>query len=257
MLFAIDIGNTNVVFGLYEHKKLIFDWRISTDKNKTSDEYGLIFKQVYDFAKIKPKDIEATIICSVVPNLESTFKRAIERYLDQKPIIIDKDTKMNISNGYEYPGEVGADRLVNACAVIDKFGGPAIIVDIGTAISIDFIDEKGCYLGGAIAPGLGISSEALFLKTAKLPKIDLDVPKSVIGKNTRDSIQSGMVFGFIALIDGIIEKMLKERNLKPEDVQIIGTGGYSLLIANNSQYIAHVDKMITLDGLALLYELNK
>ncbi|MDO5754616.1 MAG: type III pantothenate kinase [Tissierellia bacterium] len=257
MLLVIDIGNTNIVFGIFDQKELFFDWRISTDKHKTSDEYGLVFQQIFTFAGIAPEEIKETIICSVVPNLMSTFVRACERYLKVHPFIVDTNMKMNIKNKYHNPKEVGADRLVNAVAAVEKYGGPIIIVDIGTAITFDYINRENEYLGGAIFPGIGISSEALFLKTAKLPKVELELPQSVIGTTTIDSIQSGLVYGYIGLIDQIIHRIMEEEQLKEDEVEIIGTGGYSLLIAKNSKYIGKVDKMITLDGLRLIYEMNK
>ena len=256
MLLVIDIGNTNIHYGIYD-EKLLLDWRISTDRQKTSDEYGLNFLQILNQAHIEKIDIRNVMIASVVPDLNSTFQRASNRYLEIDPLFVDTNFKMNISNCYHTKESVGADRLVNACQVVEKYGTPAIIVDLGTAITFDYISEKQEYIGGVIAPGIGISSQALFQKTSRLPKVELENPDFVVGKNTNDSIQSGFVHGFIGLIDSIIEKILEEQKLKEEETQIIATGGYSLLISKQSKYIQNIDRTLTLDGLYKLFQWNR
>lgn len=255
MLLAIDIGNTNIHVGIYK-KDLLFDWRISTDLKKTSDEYGLNFQQILNQAHFKVEDITSILIASVVPDLNSTLSRALRRFLKVVPQFVDSSFKMNVKNIYHPKEAVGADRLVNACQVVEKYGAPAIIVDLGTALTFDYINKEKEYIGGAIAPGIGISQEALFQKASKLPKVELEKPDFVIGKNTKDSIQSGFVHGFIGLIDGIIENILEEQHLDKDEVEIIATGGYSLLILKQSKYIQTIDKRITLDGLYKLFQLN-
>lgn len=256
MLLAIDIGNTNIVFGVFNNNDLIFEWRISTDKNKTSDEYGLLFKQVFEYSNINDEDIDQIIIGSVVPDLISTVVRAMNRYFNIDPLIVDTDTNLGIVNKYTNPEEVGTDRLINSVAAYNRYKSAAIIVDIGTAISFDYINENGEYLGGAIAPGLGIAAQALFCKTAKLPKIELEKPEHIIGTTTEESMQSGLVNGYIGLVDYIIEKILEEKNKTEDEVKIIATGGFSKLIMQSSKYIQEIDKMITLKGLKIINDLN-
>ncbi len=257
MLLVIDVGNTNIVFGLYEDKELVFDWRTSSDKSKTSDEYGLLFKDFFDFASIDIQKLDDIIISSVVPNLMHTISAACIRYLGKKPIVVNSEIDLGIENKYKNPNEVGADRLVTAVAAYNQYGGPSIIVDIGTAITLDYITKDGEYLGGIIAPGIEISADALFNRTAKLPKIDIALPENVIGKSTRESMQSGLVYGYIGLVDFLISKMLESEGLNEKEVQIIGTGGFAALISNNSKYIQVVDKMLTMEGLRLIYDRNK
>lgn len=257
MLLAIDVGNTNIVLGIYENGKLLYDWRVSSDKSKTSDEYGLLFRDIFEASNIKISCIKDIIISSVVPNLMHSIPAACERYFNIKPLVVDHDTDTGIINKYSDPTEVGADRLVNAAAGYKKYGGPLIIIDIGTAITFDYINKNGEYLGGSIAPGIGISSEALFMKTAKLPKVELEIPKKVIGNTTKSSIQSGFIFGYIGLIDNIVEGIINEMNLKIDDVVVLGTGGYSKLIFKNTKYVKNIDPMLTLEGLKYIYERNK
>lgn len=254
MLLVVDVGNTNIVLGIFCGDRLVYDWRISTDKDKTSDEYGLLLCDILAFHGLDTDDIGEVIIASVVPNLMHTLPAMCNRYFGIEPVVVGTGTRTGINIRYDNPKEVGADRIVNAVAGHDKYGGDMIIVDIGTAITFDVISEKGDYLGGAIAPGIGISSEALFIKTARLPKIELALPKSVIGKNTLESMRSGIVHGYIGLVDNIIKKILEEWGKSPEEVKVIGTGGYSQLIAENSRYIQMIDKMLTLDGLRLVHE---
>ncbi|WP_100065301.1 type III pantothenate kinase [Miniphocibacter massiliensis] len=257
MLLVIDVGNTNIVFGVYLKDELVFDWRISSDKNKTSDEYGLLFKDFFDFASINIEKLDDIIISSVVPNLMHTISAACKRYLGKEPIIVSNEINLGIINKYKNPNEVGTDRLVTAVAAYNNYGGPSIIVDIGTAITLDYINKDGEYLGGIIAPGIEISADALFNKTAKLPKIDLAIPSSIIGRSTRESMQSGLVYGCIGLVDFLIGKMLDSEGLSEKEVQIIGTGGFAALISNNSKYIQLVDKMLALEGLRIIYDRNK
>jgi len=216
-----------------------------------------LFKDFFDFATLDIEQLKDIIISSVVPNLMHTISVACSKYLGKEPIIVSNDIDLGIKNLYKNPNEVGTDRLVTAVGAYEKYGGPSIIVDIGTAITLDYINKNGEYIGGIIAPGIEISADALFNKTAKLPKIDIDIPKRVIGKSTRESMQSGLVFGFIGLIDSLIERILESENLTKDDVRIIGTGGFAALISHNSKYIELVDKMLTMEGLKLIYERNQ
>lgn len=257
MLLVIDVGNTNIVFGIYKGKELLYDWRISTDKDRTSDEYGLIFEQIFKYNGINTWDVENIIISSVVPPLMHTLPAMSQRYFKIDPIVIGPGVKTGMNIRYDNPKEVGADRIVNAVAAYDKYGGPLIIVDFGTAITFCCVNKEGEYIGGAIAPGIKISSEALFLRTAKLPKVEIAKPESVIAKNTVNSIQSGLVFGYIGMVDFIIEKMMEEMNVTPDEIMVVGTGGFSNLIASESKYIKKINKLLTLEGLRIIFDRNK
>lgn len=257
MLLVIDVGNTNIVFGLFDGEELAFDWRIATDKDRTSDEYGLLFKQIFQHNNIDISEIDDVIISSVVPPLMHTLPAASVRYFNKEPIVIGPGVKTGMNIRYDNPKEVGADRIVNAVAAFEKYGGPLIIVDFGTANTFCYVSEDGEYLGGAITPGIRISAEALFLRTAKLPKVELLKPERVVAKNTVNSIQSGLVYGYIGMVDYIIEKMMKEMNVNENEIKVVATGGFSTLIASESRYIKIIDKLLTLDGLRIIYERNK
>ena len=257
MLLVIDVGNTNIVFGIYKDDELLYDWRISTSKDRTSDEYGLVFNQIFQFNGINPKDIKNIIMSSVVPPLMHTIPTMSMRYLGVDPMIVGPDLDTGINIKYDNPDEVGADRIVNAVAGFKKYGGPLIIVDVGTAITFCSISSEGDYLGGIIYPGIKISSEALFMRTAKLPKVEILKPDKVIGKNTASSIQSGLVYGYIGMIDYIIKKMIEEMDTTKEKVTVVGTGGFSNLIASESEYICEIDRLLTLEGLKMIYERNR
>ncbi|HZJ99370.1 MAG TPA: type III pantothenate kinase, partial [Tissierellaceae bacterium] len=249
MLLVIDVGNTHIVFGGFEGKKLIYDWRISSDKEKTSDEYGLLFDQIFQYNGIDRSQVSDIIISSVVPTLMHTLPAMSQRYFNIDPVVIGPGVKTGMNIKYDNPKEVGADRIVNAVAAYERYGGPLIIVDFGTANTFCFVNKEGEYCGGVIAPGIKISSEALFLRTAKLPKVEILKPERVIGKNTIESMQSGLVYGYIGMVDGIIERMIEEMKLNREEVKIISTGGFSTLIGGGSKYIQYSDKFLTLEGL--------
>lgn len=257
MLLAVDVGNTNIVFGIFKGDRLLHNWRISTKKNRTIDEYGLLFQQIIKSSNLDPKDIDDIILSSVVPPLMDTLPSMFKRYFKVDPIIVDLDIETGIKIRYDDPKEVGADRIVNATAAYRKYGGPLIIVDFGTAITFDSISKEGDYLGGAITPGITISTDALFSRTSKLPKVELIKPDRVIGKNTVNSMQAGIVYGYIGLIDYIIKEMLKEMEGEGRKVGIVATGGFAKLIASESRYIEKIDVFLTLDGLKIIYDKNK
>lgn len=257
LLLAIDVGNTNIVFGVYREKKLLNNWRIATERNRTSDEYGLLFEQIFSYHRLDIGNVKNIIISSVVPPLMHTMSAMGSKYFNISPIIVGPGIKTGIDIKYDNPKEVGADRIVNAVGGYSKYGGPLILVDFGTAITFDAISENGDYLGGVITPGVTISMEALFSRTAKLPKVEFAKPARVIGKNTINSIQSGMVYGYVGLVDFIIEKMLEEIPYSSDGIKLVATGGFSELISNESRYISRTDKLLTLEGLRIVYEMNR
>lgn len=257
MLLVIDIGNTNMAFGVFKGDHLEQTWRIATSQVKTSDEYGLIFSQLLSCNGLAPRQISDIIIGSVVPSVMSTIEAACERYLGIIPMVVGQGTKTGLEIRYDNPKEIGADRIINSVAGVKKYGSPLIIVDIGTAITFDTISNEGAFIGGAIAPGIGIASEALFQRASKLPRVELMPPKRVVGKTTVEAMQSGIVLGYIGMIDYIVECIMQEQGWTKDTVRVIGTGGFSKLIASQSRYIEEVDKMITLEGLKIIYERTK
>jgi type III pantothenate kinase len=254
MLLVADIGNTNTVLGVFKEKQLLIDWRIATRKNQTADEYGILIRHLFSLSPLNFQDITDIIIACVVPNILPVIQEMFERYLGLSPMVVGPGIKTGIQILVDNPREVGADRIVNAVAAYDKYGGPTIIVDFGTATTFDVISRKGDYLGGVITPGITISMEALFHEAAKLPRVELIKPRTVIGKNTVHSIQSGVVYGYVSLIDGIVQRIKKELG---EDAFVGATGGLADLIAPHSETIKDVDALLTLKGLQILFERNK
>ena len=254
MLLAIDIGNTNIVFGVYEDKNIIDYWRINSDPHKTTDEYGILFREALKSANAGIKEIDHIIIASVVPPLTTLIQRMTERYFKVRAVMVDEHTKTGIKNCYENPREVGADRIVNAVAAHTIYGGPVIIVDFGTATTFCAVSRDSEYLGGVIAPGIMISLEALFQKTAKLPKVMLELPGTVIGKNTIASIQSGIIYGYAGLVDEVVDRIKKEMGGEP---YVVATGGLAEMMAPQTRNIKEINPMLTLEGLRLIFEMNR
>ena len=254
MLLVIDVGNSNIVLGIYNADHLIRDWRISTDKAKTPDEYAILIHDLFRLADIHFSDIKAIIIYSVVPTLTGVLEKLCRQYFSFAPYVVGPGIKTGMPIQYDNPKEVGADRIVNAVAGFDKYHCPLIIVDFGTATTFDFVNRKGEYCGGAIAPGLMISTEALFQKASKLPRVEIVKPASIIAKNTVNSMQAGIFYGYVGMVDEIVSRMKIESKDSP---RVIATGGLAALIAPESKTIEEVDEYLTLEGLKLLYQRNR
>jgi type III pantothenate kinase len=258
MLLAIDVGNTNTVLGLFRLEgakpELAAHWRITTHRSQTADEYGVFFVNLFEMNKLSPSQVSHIIISSVVPPVDSTLRRVCEDYFHTKPLFVEPGIKTGMPVLVDNPAELGADRLVNAIAAFERYGGPCIVVDFGTATTFDVISAKGEYLGGAIAPGIGLSADALFSHAARLSRVDIKRPAKVIGTNTITHLQSGLYFGYIGLVDGILERIMAELGEKP---RVIATGGLARLIAEDSRFITEIDDMLTLDGLLILFERNR
>lgn len=252
-LLAIDVGNTNTVLGLYEDGELIEHWRVATPAKSTSDETGILFLSLFASRKLEPERVGAAIVACVVPPATHAITRSISRYFGVTPVFVGPKTDVGMQIKYANPAEVGADRIVNAVAAYERCGCACVVVDFGTATTFDVIDSQGAYLGGVIAPGLGISLEALYERAAKLPRVKIQRPERVIGRDTISSMQAGTVYGYVGLVDGLVERIVFELNASGGDnVRVIATGGLAGLIAQDSTYLQVVEPMLTLDGLRII-----
>jgi type III pantothenate kinase len=255
MLLTIDIGNTNITLGLYREREMLRAWRLATDHDRMPDEYGLQILSLLEQAGFSSKEVAHVALASVVPPLTSRFSKACKTYLDLNPFVIDAGVKTGLKIRYEDPKHaLGADRVVDAVAVLELYGGPACVVDFGTATTFDAISAEGEYLGGAIAPGIGIAADALFQRTSKLPRVDLNRPPSVIGSNTVHAIQSGLLFGYVALVEGMVARFRTELG---SDMNVIGTGGLAEVIAKETDVLEILAPWLTLDGLRIVWEMNQ
>jgi type III pantothenate kinase len=253
MLLTIDIGNTNLTLGLYEGEKLGAHWRLATDNNRMPDEYGLQFLGLLQNAGKTLKDIHGISLASVVPPLTGRVVQACREYLKQEPLVVDAGVKTGIKIRYEDPKAVGADRVCDAVAVLKFYGGPACVVDFGTATTFNAITKEGEYLGGAITAGINLAAESLFTRAAKLPRIDLQRPPSVIGRNTIHAMQSGLLFGYVSMVEGMVARFRSELG---SDMKVIATGGMAEVIAKETQVVNFIAPWLTLDGLRMIWELN-
>jgi type III pantothenate kinase len=262
MLLVLDVGNTNTVLGVFQaaandeaqYGPLIANWRVSTAKTQTVDEYGVLFRNLFAMNGLEVSQVQGAVISSVVPPLDSTLREVCERYFQLRPLFIEPGVKTGMPVHYDNPAEVGADRIVNSVAAFEKFGGPCIIVDFGTATTFDVVSKKGEYMGGVITPGIGISADALFARTARLPRVDVRKPPRVLATNTVNSVQSGLYYGYLGLIDGILERLIGELG---GEVNVVATGGLAGLMGGGSKYIREIDDLLTLDGLRIIYERNQ
>jgi type III pantothenate kinase len=254
MLLTIDIGNTNITLGLYEGEELGPRWRIRTIHDKMPDEYGILLDQLFRHEGCNLEQIQGASISSVVPPLTQTFEQVCRRYVGQEPLVVDAGVRTGVRIRYDNPREVGADRVVNAAAVCVLYGVPACVVDFGTAATFDAVSADGDYIGGAIAPGIGIAAQALFERTAKLPRVELTRPPAAIGQNTAHAMQSGILFGYVGLVEGMVARFKAE--LGP-NTRIVATGGLAEIIARETDVIEAVDPWLTLNGLRIIYELNQ
>jgi type III pantothenate kinase len=260
MLLAFDVGNSNIVLGVFSEGKLIQNWRMDTFGSRSADEYGMVINQLFAYEGLDPKDVDDVIISTVVPSVLYTIQHAAIKYFNRRPLVVGPGIKTGLIVKYDNPGQVGADRIVNAVSALTKYGGPLVIVDLGTATTFCAVTEKWEYLGGSIAPGLKISSDALFEKTSKLPRVELEAPGLTICRNTNESMQSGLVYGHMGMIEYLCERMKKElvdATGSERPVRVIATGGMAPMMARGISCVDKVDRLLTLEGLSIIYEKNK